>query len=97
MILEDDRTPEQKKTHTILIGGHDPFLSGWGKALHSKSYAYWACGPVPWSQKYVDQVEKAVKQRNLKRVTVRYSGLPRKGPNDHVHIYVVDEGHPMQP
>ena len=28
----DDRTPEQRKTHHVLWGGTDTFLSGWGKA-----------------------------------------------------------------
>ena len=30
MKIQDDRTPEQKATHTILIIGTDSFMSGWG-------------------------------------------------------------------
>ena len=45
MILEDDRTLEQKKTHTSLIIGTDSFLSGGGEADKGKSFAAWACTP----------------------------------------------------
>ena len=43
MELVDDRTPEQKKSHSWLVIGTDSFMSGWGKASGGKSYAAWAC------------------------------------------------------
>jgi len=45
MIIQDDRTNEQKKTHSCLIGGTDRFMSGWGRAENGKSYAFWSCRP----------------------------------------------------
>ena len=32
MIMQDDRTEAQRKTHTLAIGGTDRFMSGWGLA-----------------------------------------------------------------
>ena len=43
MVTVDDRTDEQKATHTWLIIGTDSFLSGWGGASGGASYAAWAC------------------------------------------------------
>jgi hypothetical protein len=31
-VIEDDRTPEQKQTHRVLVLGTDSFMSGWGQA-----------------------------------------------------------------
>jgi len=88
MILVDDRTEEQKKTHDLIVLGTDSFLSGWGEARGGKSYAGWACpGSV------VNQVESWVRQRgDMKRVRIvagNYS--PPSGPG-HCHIYVAEPG-----
>jgi hypothetical protein len=85
----DDRTPEQRVTHTVLIGGTDRALSGWGLAAGGRSIAIWACKPED-----ADTVEKWVSSRDdiqrVRRVSERYRG--RKG--DHVHIYDVHDTHP---
>ena len=39
MIFQDDRTPEQKKTHTLIVLATDRFMSGWGMAKNGVSYA----------------------------------------------------------
>ena len=44
-MMQDDRTLDQKLTHTIGIVGTDSFMSGWGKAQGGHSYAVWACEP----------------------------------------------------
>jgi hypothetical protein len=45
--FKDDRTDEQRKTHTVLHGGVDTFLSSWGPPADAgvDSRAYWACKP----------------------------------------------------
>lgn len=89
MIIQDDRTPEQKKTHTSLICGTDSFLSGWGMAKNGVSYAVWACKP-----ENEHKVFNWVKSRSeMKRVRVVSSNYKPKGIG-HCHIYVVNEGHP---
>ena len=58
MILRDDRTPEQKKTHTLIVLMTDRVLSGWGRATGGPSYAGWACEP-----KNANEVESWVRSR----------------------------------
>ncbi len=88
MILQDDRTPEQMATHTVVIGGTDKFMSGWGLARGGTSVAGWACTPEDATEVY-----KWVEDRkDLKRV--RYLG--RNANAAHVHIYVVTEDHPAR-
>jgi len=45
MIIQDERRPEEKISHSFLIIGTDTFLSGWGEAEGGKSYAAWGCEP----------------------------------------------------
>ena len=85
----DDRTKEQKDSHTVLITATDKFMSGWGKARNGKSKCAWACKP-----EHVNQVLAWVESRNeMKYVNVNYTGkwYPKAA---HVHIYVVNEDHP---
>ncbi len=93
MIREDDRTPEQEKTHTILVAGTDRCLSGWGQANGGSSVAAWACT----SEDHAN-VEAWVDSRgDMKRVrTVIDRSGDRYRPRNaaHLHIYVVTKGHP---
>ena len=51
-VYVDDRTQEQRATHTIIVWGRDRFMSGWGQARGGYSWAGWACEP-----KDADRVE----------------------------------------
>jgi hypothetical protein len=86
-IRQDDRTPEQKKTHTILITATDKFLSGWGQARGGLSKCAWACKP-----EHADKVFNWVQKRSEMKYVNYNTGkwYPRAA---HVHIYVVNEGH----
>lgn len=92
MIMQDDRTEEQKQTHTWLIAGTDSFLSGWGKAENGKSVAVWACEPsirldvLCW-------VERRGDMKRVREVANDY----RPSGQGHCHIYVVKAGHPAAP
>lgn len=89
MILEDDRTAEQKASHTSIVIGTDSFLSGWGAAKGGASYAAWACKP-----EHFDRVRSWVESRkDMKRVRFTFGSYRPKGAG-HCHIYVVNEGHP---
>jgi len=46
MKINDRRTGKQRETHTWLVVGTDPFLSGWGECKNGSSYAAWACKPT---------------------------------------------------
>jgi hypothetical protein len=89
MIFNDDRTPEQKKTHYVLIAATDSFMSGWGKAKNGTSYCAWACKPQD-----ADKVWRWVNnRREMKRVRrVAETWKPRG--EGHTQIYVVDDNHP---
>lgn len=45
MNYDDDRTSDEKRTHTALLGGRDRAMSGWGLAGGGASWAFWACRP----------------------------------------------------
>lgn len=86
---QDDRTAEQKKTHSWLVIGTDRFLSGWGRAAGGLSYAAWACRP--------DDRDKVLRwvegRRDMKRVREATDPYYPNGCQ-HLHIYVIKEGHP---
>ena len=91
--LIDDRTDEQRRTHTVLVLGTDDVMTRWGRECGmvgrtGRSLAAWACKP-----EHVQTVTAWAKGRNdLKHVrTATECTFPRKG--DHIHIYVVDDDH----
>lgn len=90
MKLVDDRTDDQKLTHTVLITATDKFMTGWGEAAQGLSKCAWACTR---SQDW-EKVYKWVKARKeMKYVNVTFNNWkPRNAA--HVHIYVVNENHP---
>lgn len=89
MIRKDDRTDEQRGTHTVLIGGYDSFMSGWGEAKGGNSCACWACRP-----EHAKQVERWVSSRSdMRRVAKRPENW-RPSNCKHLHIYVVGDNHP---
>lgn len=89
MVIQDDRTPEQKKTHGVIIAATDKFMSGWGKASGGVSYAAWACRP-----EHFQKVYRWVESRS-DMIRVRVVGNDwRPRAKGHAHIYLVDEGHP---
>ena len=92
---QDQRTDEQKKTHTILVTAKDKFLSGWGMAQNGSSYCAWAIDPNEASHaKLLHWVES---RREMKYINVRYDSGKNWRPNAaHVSIYVVDQNHPSQ-
>jgi len=88
MKIQDDRTPEEKKTHSIIVVGTDSFLSGWGEAKGGVSYAGWACRLDD-----VDKVESWVRSRSeMKRVRVVGNSWRPKGVG-HAHVYIVHNNH----
>ena len=93
MIIEDDRTEEQKKEYPHLVIGTDSFMSGWGGAAGGVSIAAWA-----HKDGYRAKVLSWVSSRSeMKRVRESYdNGVERYRPkgNGHCHIYLADENHP---
>lgn len=87
--LQDDRTAEQRVTHTYAVAMTDSFMSGWGKAAGGASVAAWACRADD-----ICEVERWVRNRREAR-RVRVVALKGWRPRAaHVHVYVVDDGHP---
>lgn len=86
---QDDRTDEQRSTHMWAVAMTDRFLSGWGAASGRASVAAWACHLDD-----IHRVERWVRSRSdAKRIrVVKLDGWRPRGA--HVHVYVVDDGHP---
>lgn len=81
MIIQDDRTKEEKETHPYIVAMTDSFLSGCGKAENGVSYAGWAC---TWEN--LTQVEQWVRGRSdAKRVRVVGSDWRPRGKG-HTHL-----------
>lgn len=90
MIIEDDRTEQEKRTHTVLVKGKDMFLSGWGEAEGGTSFAAWACTP---DDQYT--VERWVRNRgDMRCVDIVTDDYRPSRSCKHFHIYVVRDGHP---
>ena len=85
----DDRTPEQQKTHTWLVTATDRCLSGWGGASRGTSKCAWACESLKIAQRVCEWVSSRSEMQYV-NVTNR-PWYPRA---KHVHIYVVEAGHP---
>jgi hypothetical protein len=87
MIFKDDRTLEQRTTHTMAVIGTDSFMSGWGLAKNGMSYAGWACRPED-----LPDCEAMVESRSeMKRVRVVLANTYRPKAA-HTHIYVYRDG-----
>ena len=88
-IKKDDRTAEEMKTHTTLVTATDRCLSGWGQAEKGLSKCAWACRPCDY-----EKVSAWVRARSeMKNVSIEYSDW-NPSTYAHLHIYVVDDGHP---
>ena len=90
-VIKDDRTDEQRKTHTWLVIGTDTFLSGWGGATGGASYAAWACKPEERNE-CLTWVEG---RSDMKRIRETYDNLnhPYRPSSScaHLHIYVWED------
>ena len=91
LTTKDDRTEEQKQTHTCLIKGYDTFLSGW-PSCYDHSYAAWAC-KLADSDKVLKWVKSRSDMLNVRIVSDNYRPAARNGKS-HYHIYAVTENHP---
>ncbi len=99
MVTQDDRTPEERKTHYWLVVGTDRCLSGWGGARGGASVAAWACRPDD-SSRVLAWVESRGDMRRVREVSEwdgRVGGVgrayrPKRAA--HFHVYVVGPDHP---
>ena len=90
MILVDDRTEEQKKTHNVIVLMTDRFMSGWGQAEGGPSYAGWACRDGEMAE-MLSRVDARSDSMRVRVVGGDYR--PPSGPG-HCHIYVSDINRP---
>lgn len=92
MIIKDDRTEEQKKTHVWGVVGRDSFLSFWGEARGGFSRAAWAAHPDVPLYKVEDHVKARPEMKYVNVVDLRTYRPPRG--TKHFHIYVCNPDHP---
>lgn len=86
-IIEDDRTPEQKKTHRLAVVAKDKFMSGWGGA----SRCAWACPPEVNTDRVFNWVRSRSEMRYVNVVDLTTYRPPRG--TAHFHIYVCTPDH----
>ena len=72
MVIVDDRTEAQKKTHSLIVVGTDTVLSDWGQARNGASFAGWAC-----TYDVLDRVHRWVSHRS-DMIRVRIVGADYK-------------------
>ncbi len=84
MILQDDRTTEQRQTHREIVLMTDRHLSGWGMAEGGPSYAGWAFEDGDLSRVLG---EVAARSDAMRVRVVGGDYRPPSGPG-HCHIYV---------
>mgnify|MGYP001589555681 FL=1 len=92
MKVNDERTPEQKESHTWLIIGTDRFLSGWGKAEGGVSFAAWACESKDRAKVFA-WVKSRSDMKHVRMVS-NYDNVYKPKGTGHCHIYVVTDTHP---
>lgn len=94
MTTQDDRTPEQKKTHYLAVVAKDRAMSGWGGATGGASRVAWAFDPTKVkSYRVYDNVVRRREMLYVNIVDLRTYRAP-KG-TAHFHIYVCDPDHVM--
>jgi len=94
--VEDDRTPEQLRTHNLAVVARDKFLSGWGGARGGNSRCAWAMPPEFHHDGRAERLERWVRNRSEMR-NVNVVNLDTYRPpagTVHFHIYVADASHP---
>jgi hypothetical protein len=93
MTIDDKRTEEQKKTHTLAVVARDSFLSGWGRAEFGTSRVAFAVNPAEVN---IDRVFNWVKDRpEMKNASVidLTTYKPARG-TVHFDIVVIHPQHP---
>lgn len=90
--IQDNRTPEQRKTHVWGIVAKDRFMSGWGGAAGGASRCAWACHPDVNTDRVFNWVKSRSEMRYVNLVDLRTYRPP--AGTAHFHIYVCDPGHP---
>lgn len=87
MTIQDDRTPEQRKTHRWGVVMRDSFLSGWGQARNGYSRCAWAFETLADAEIAESRV-RARSDASYVRIVDLSQYRPSRG-TVHFHIYVV--------
>lgn len=92
MKIQDDRTAEQKKTHTLAVVARDSFMSGWGGATGGASRCAWAFNPEEVnSDRVFNWVKSRKEMKYVSLVNINKYRAPRG--TVHFHIYVAGPDH----
>lgn len=91
MIVEDDRTESQLKTHRYGVVARDKFMSGWGLASDGASRVAWACESLESAENHYCYVRRNRDEMVYVNLVCLDDYRPPRG-TAHFHIYVHDEG-----
>ena len=90
MIIEDERTEQEKKTYNILISASRRYRGIYAKDQKSCKFG-WACENI----KHANKVFKWVKNRpDMKLVKIHLNKVWSPKTNDVVSIFKVNKYHP---
>lgn len=90
MVIQDDRTPEQRQTHVWAVVARDKAMSGWGGAAGGHSRCAWACASLHDAEQKERWVRDRSEMRNVAIHDLRTYRVPMG--TAHFHIYVAKEG-----
>lgn len=90
----DDRTMEQRKTHTIGVVARDNFLSGWGHSIGGYSRCAWAVAPDANIDKIYQWVKSRTEMQYVAIVNLSKYRPPRGTAR--YHVYVCGKEHSSQ-
>ena len=89
--IQDDRTPDQVKTHTVGIVARDKSMGGWGRAFQGYSCCAWACAPDVNPARVYNWVKSRKEMKSVVFVDLTTYRPPRN--TEHFHIYVANSDH----
>ena len=92
MTRQDDRTPEQRKTHQWAVVAKDKCMSGWGGAKRGASWCAWAVAELDDAWRVESWVNSRSEMRYVRVVNLGDYRVPKSAA--HFHVYVADPGHP---
>lgn len=91
-VVKDDRTGDEKLSHSVGVLATDPGMSGWGEARGGLSLCVWACHPDVNADTVLAWVGKRSDMENPQIIDLATWEAPEEAA--HVRIYLCNPGHP---
>lgn len=98
-MIKDQRTDKEKETSNYFVMGRDTFLSGWGEAEKTYSYAVWFCETKEQHKELKRWVKERGDMKNIQSGDAKKFDVYLKTQFSHpnicrLHIYATSHFHP---